>query len=34
MAQTFALIAQVQPILLWVLIYNEMDPNSPKHYET
>jgi hypothetical protein len=34
MAQTCALIAPVQPILLLVLCSNERVPNAPKHYET
>ena len=33
-AQTFALIAPVQPILLRVSCCKEMVPNAPKHYET
>ena len=33
-AQTFALITPVQPILHWVSCSNEMVPNAPKHYET
>ena len=33
-AQIFALIAPVQPILHRVLCSNEMVPNAPKHYET
>ena len=32
-AQTFALIAPVQPILHRVSGSNEMVPNAPKHYE-
>ena len=34
MAQTFALIAPVQPILHRVSCSNEIVPNVPKHYET
>ena len=34
MAQTCALIAQVQPILQRVLCSNETLPNAPKYYET
>ena len=33
-AQTFALIAPVQPILHRVSCSNKMVPNAPKHYET
>jgi len=33
-AQTFALIASVQPILQQVSCSNEMVPNAPKPYET
>src|SRR6185312_6373742 len=33
-AQTFALIAPVQPILRRVSCSNEMVPDAPKHYET
>jgi hypothetical protein len=33
-AQTFALIAPIQPILHRVSCNNEMVPNAPKHYET
>ena len=33
MAQTFALIAPVQPILHRVSCSNEIVPNAPKHYE-
>ena len=33
-AQTFALIAPIQPILHRVSCNNEMFPNAPKHYET
>ena len=33
MAQTCALIAPVQPILLRVPCSNETLPNAPKHYE-
>ena len=33
MAQTFALIAPVQPILHRVSGSNEMVPNAPEHYE-
>ena len=32
-AQNFALIAPVQPILLRVYCSNETIPNAPKHYE-
>ena len=31
---TCALIAQVQPVLHWVLCSNDTLPNAPKHYET
>ena len=34
MAQTTALIAPVQPVLLRVSCSNETLPNAPKHYET
>ena len=34
MAQTFALIAPVQPILHRVSCSNKIVPNAPKHYET
>ena len=34
MAQTFALISSIQPILHRVSYSNEMVPNAPKHYET
>ena len=34
MAQTCALIAQVQPVLHRVSCSNETLPNAPKHYET
>ena len=34
LAQTFALIAPVQPILHRVWCSNETSPNAPKHYET
>ena len=33
-AQTFALIAPVQPILHWVYSRNKTNPNAPKHYKT
>ena len=33
-APTFALIAQVHPILHWVSCSYETIPNAPKHYET
>ena len=33
MAQTCALIAQVQPVLQRVLCSNKILPNAPKHYE-
>jgi len=33
-AQTFALIAPIQPILHRVSCSHEMVPNAPKHYET
>jgi len=33
-AQTFALIAPIQPILHRVSCNNEMVPNAPKHYKT
>ena len=33
MARTFALIAQVQPILQRVYCRNETFPNAPEHYE-
>ena len=33
-AQTFALIEPIQPILHRVSCNNEMVPNAPKHYET
>ena len=33
-AQTFALISSIQPILHRVPCSNEMVPNAPKHYET
>ena len=34
MAQTWALIAQVEPVLQRVLCSNETLPNAPKYYET
>ena len=34
MAQTCALIAQVQPVLHQVLCSDETSTNAPKHYET
>ena len=34
MAETFALIPPIQPILQRVSCNNEMVPNAPKHYET
>ena len=34
MAQTFAFMAPIQPILHRVSCSNEMVPNAPKHYET
>src|SRR6185295_5968598 len=34
MAQTYALIAPVQPVLHRVLCSNETLPSAPKHYET
>ena len=34
MAQTFASISSIQPILHQILCSNEMVPNAPKHYET
>ena len=34
MAETFALISSIQPILHRVSCSNEMVPNAPKHYET
>jgi len=34
MAQTYALIAPVQPVLQRVSCSNEILPNAPKHYET
>ena len=34
MAQTFALIAPVQPVLHRVSCCKEMVPNAPKYYET
>ena len=32
-AQTFALIVPIQPILHWVYCRNKTIPNAPKHYE-